>query len=201
MNPETASTEPVDLSKLSDQELIERFCKDRSDQEVANEFWQRHSRTILDALKRHARLCPSGCDQKSFVDASFSRAYINLFTRICGFKFRGFIAGWLYKLAGTAALDERRAITGHRAKAEEETKARAAKEKTGELKADEEPQKYVRWEDLEPLIDNIEFRSQMPRIETGDVRDPMVILRETRAQPVPQPDQIFDAKEPWFANP
>lgn len=195
MNPTTPSA-AEDLSKLSDRDLIERFCKDRSNQDIATALWERHSPTILSALKKQAYLSPAGCDRRSFVDSSFSRAYINFFRRICGFKFEGSIDGWLYKLAGTAELDERRKITGKRAESEEETdEAQVPEEEVDELKAGEEPQKHVRWEDLEPLIDDCGFRSGVPRLETKNIRDAQTILSETRARPVPQPDQIFLAKE------
>jgi DNA-directed RNA polymerase specialized sigma24 family protein len=111
-----------DPSKLSDLELIRRYCADRSDQEVADELWRRFGDTLHDSVKKAARwLKPGEMDHRSFVDACFTRAYINLFARICSFRFEGSIEGWLSRVAKTALLDERRALTRSRSKIAEES--------------------------------------------------------------------------------
>jgi DNA-directed RNA polymerase specialized sigma24 family protein len=118
MDPLKESTKPVDLRKLSDKELMGTYCADRSRQDVAEILWERHSETIRDALKKRARLRPSTCDYRTFIDSSFSRSYLNFIRRICGFRFESPIEHWLFMVAGSAALDERRKITGKRAEAE-----------------------------------------------------------------------------------
>jgi len=104
-----------DLQKLSDKKVIKRFCPDRADEEAGRELWHRHNETILESIKKVAKrrsFRPASCDYKSFVDATFTRAYLNFLNRICGYNFQGPIKHWLYKLALTTALDERRTLLG-----------------------------------------------------------------------------------------
>ena len=108
---------PADPSKLSDKELIEQYCANPKEQHLAAELWDRYHGTVRNALKRivfRGNLCPEGWNHETFLEASFSHAYINFIARICRFQFRGSLSGWFAKLAGTTALDEWRSVTRRR---------------------------------------------------------------------------------------
>src|SRR5436309_14846836 len=91
------------LRSLSDEDLIRHFCAHREDQGAAAELWKRHGETIRTFVKRHGKLRPRACPYETFVDATFSRAYLNFLARICRFRFQGSFEGWLGKVALTAA--------------------------------------------------------------------------------------------------
>lgn len=112
---------PADPAKLSDKELVGLFCVNRKDQALAEEIWRRYGEIIRDSLKRlvfsRNSLCPDSCPRKTFLDASFSRAWEQLFARIC--TFREFdnpmsLKAWLRRVAYSMAIEEYRDITGSR---------------------------------------------------------------------------------------
>jgi hypothetical protein len=163
MDPEMSPTKPVDLSQLSDEELIQKYCADRKGQDIASILWERHSEKIRDALKKQARLRPDTCPYRTFLDASFSRAYLNFLQRICGFRFEKPIEHWLFKVAGSAALDERRVITRKRGKAKKKPGEAAVIESTEteqkNVEAEQEEQKTDQ-PTMIPLDDFIDRESQ-----------------------------------------
>lgn len=113
--------EPVDPRKLSDEELVKAFCANRKEQALATELWRRYGDILRKSLEclvfSRNSLCPDSCERKTFLDASFSRAWEKLFGSIC--KFRGFdkpaaLKAWLRRMAYTVAVEEYRDITGCR---------------------------------------------------------------------------------------
>src|SRR2546426_2037312 len=118
-----AETRPEEVGRpegLSDSELIEQFCATRADERLAAELWRRHGDTLYDELKRltyrRNSFCPYFSDRRSFLDASFSRAYCKYFGGICRARI---LKAWLRVVARTAALEEYRSITRSRTDIEE----------------------------------------------------------------------------------
>jgi DNA-directed RNA polymerase specialized sigma24 family protein len=110
--------EPVDLTKLPDRQLIVRYCENRNDDGLASELWRRHNETIYCNLQKCGRrLCPTFWDPGDLIHDSYMQARRNLLKRIC--KFDGLdspqnLQGWLYQLARSTMLDERRKVTGRK---------------------------------------------------------------------------------------
>src|SRR5439155_8543811 len=127
---------------------------------------------------------PRACPYETFVDATFSRAYLNFLARICRFRFQGSFEGWLGKVALTAALDERRVLVGRKKTAEEREGAAAHEGESPIGMLGQE-------EDL--------FRTQVPRVTLAvEVKDAMAILSETRAAQTPGAETVLAAKERKF---
>jgi DNA-directed RNA polymerase specialized sigma24 family protein len=131
--------EPVDPGELSDKDLVKQFCTNRREQALATEIWRRYGDLLHDSLRRlvlcRHSLCPDSMDRKTFLDSSFSRAYLNLFARICRARVldsaQG-LRGWLHLVAKTAALDEYRNVTRSRAKVIELSLGEVAPDEVGE---------------------------------------------------------------------
>lgn len=112
------SAEPVDLGSLSEKEVVKLFCANPKEEALATELWRRFDDRIYKALQRlifrRDGLCPDFCDRKTFLDSTFTRAYLKFFGGIR--DFRGFdspwsLKAWLTEVASTAALDEWRSVT------------------------------------------------------------------------------------------
>jgi len=129
-----------DIEKLSNEDLIRRFCTNRErlkelektpastrtdpmchelaehcaiNEQLGTELWDRHRATVYGAVYRKAfkgRRCPRSYTRNEFADESFSAASVNFLARICRFKFQGPIVVWLTKLAYTAVYDTWRSI-------------------------------------------------------------------------------------------
>jgi DNA-directed RNA polymerase specialized sigma24 family protein len=101
--------------KLSDKELIRRFCREAADQGLAEELWRRHEQTIYQNLEKSCRtLCPSFYDPRDIVhDIYTDKARKRLLGGICEFReldsARSF-QSWLGRIARSMVLDERREI-------------------------------------------------------------------------------------------
>jgi hypothetical protein len=114
------AAEPLNVTKLSDKELIQRYCKNKGNNTLADELWRRHQMAIYEELQKCSRsLCPAFCDQRDLVHDSFLQARKNLRARIC--KFRELdsarsLRAWLGQVARSTMLDERRETTGSRRK-------------------------------------------------------------------------------------
>src|SRR2546426_2853214 len=109
------AAEPVDLRKLSDKELIKRFCPEAMDEALAEELWRRHQQTIYEDLEKSSRsLCPAFYDWRDIQhDVYTNKARGRLLGSICQFKeldsARSF-KSWLGRIARSMVLDERRDI-------------------------------------------------------------------------------------------
>jgi len=128
---ETHAEGRAEVKNLSDEELIKLLPAEGSleisDEEraVFDELWNRHTETIRVYLRKKiysARsICPRNEDRDDFLEASFARAYIRYRNEIHrDYKFHNFV-GLLCILALSAALDERRKLTGVRGPTKDET--------------------------------------------------------------------------------
>jgi hypothetical protein len=133
------AAEPTELAKLSDKELIQRFCPECSDQAAGEELWRRYQQTIYeDLLESSLKLCASPVERSQersrkrfreevalgpdsygwkdvaheiYSDATKARACF--LRRICGFRELDSPASfraWLRRVSHSLVLDERRVI-------------------------------------------------------------------------------------------
>lgn len=105
----------MDIEKLSDEELIRRYCEGPSDSETREELARRllpRLRTMIRKLAFAQGFCPQSEDHFAFLDDAVALASENAIRRICGFKFKGPFDHWLAKVARTAALDQRKSVVG-----------------------------------------------------------------------------------------
>lgn len=120
MGLEQQVPEPFDPRELSDKELIQRFCPERSNQALADELWRRYQQAVYAALENNSRtLCPAFYDFRDLVHDSYLQARKNLLARICTFKELGSapsLRAWLGRVARSTMLDERRKVTHSRTK-------------------------------------------------------------------------------------
>lgn len=118
MNPREKSA--GDLEELLEKELIQRFCADTvGNADLGETLWQYCQETVSGALRRAIfrtnSLCPDFWDRKTFLDASFSRAWEIFLKHICEFRELNSppsLKAWLGRVAETAACNERRVIIG-----------------------------------------------------------------------------------------
>ncbi len=104
-----------DLERLSDEELIRRFCGSPPDVEAGNELARRclpRLRNSIGRLVLAGQLCPIGKDRYAFCEDCISQACQKFLRGVCSFQFRGSFDGWLGKLAERATLDEYRRVIG-----------------------------------------------------------------------------------------
>ncbi len=106
---------PGDLERLSDEELIRRYCAHPPDREAGEEL----SRRCLPRLERLSRwkggwsgLCPAWHSEGLFCEEVFSRANEDFTKGICSFRFEGPLDGWLATLVENAAITEYRKLVG-----------------------------------------------------------------------------------------
>jgi len=111
--------EPVDLRKLSDKELIERYCSEPHDQEAFAELWKRHEQRIQRCVGHFRIMCPHFHSQDIFCEEVFSRTQGKVAQKVCGYEGRATFSTWLYTIIERQAIEERRKIMGR-----DETKPR-----------------------------------------------------------------------------
>jgi DNA-directed RNA polymerase specialized sigma24 family protein len=114
------TADSFDPKKLSDKELIQRFCPEGNDQALADELWRRYQPPIYQALEKYSRtLCPAFYDPRDLLHDSYLLAPQNLCARICGFDeldSTRSLRAWLTRVACSTVLDERRKVTHSRIK-------------------------------------------------------------------------------------
>lgn len=118
MNPKEKPAR--ELEDLLEKKLIQRFCADTAgNADLGETLWQCCQETVSGALRRAIfranSLCPDSCDRKTFLDASFSRAWEVFLKHICEFRELNSppsLKAWLGRVAETAACNERRVIIG-----------------------------------------------------------------------------------------
>jgi DNA-directed RNA polymerase specialized sigma24 family protein len=101
------------LERLSDEELIRRYCADTPDREAGEKLASRCLQKIRKTVRREAfDKCPSWYDREAFAGDAESHAIERFLRGICSFGFKGKFHGWLATLATRAAEDERRRLGG-----------------------------------------------------------------------------------------
>lgn len=112
--------EEIDPKKLSDKELIRRFCPAAHDHALAEEVWRRFQPAVYEALEKSSRgLCPAFYDRRDLIHDSYLQARKNLIARICRFRkldSTRSLRTWLGLVARSTMMDERRKVTYSRRK-------------------------------------------------------------------------------------
>jgi DNA-directed RNA polymerase specialized sigma24 family protein len=108
MDAAESSRSHLDLSALSDKELVERLRENTKDVEVVRVLWDRHSETMHKALKGKVfgGLCPDGWDAETFLHQCESRGFVTFGQRMAVFGFDMSMKNWLQLIANSVALDE-----------------------------------------------------------------------------------------------
>jgi len=115
MEATTPPGEPVNVKKLSDQELANLFLSGPTNDECREEFAARCVRTMrimINGLVFVKRMRPPSQDPNAFAKDSFSLAQEKFWKGIRGLRSPQALNGWLKQVARTAVLQEIEKITG-----------------------------------------------------------------------------------------
>lgn len=112
VSPVQQFTGPGDLERLSDEDLIRRYCADPPDRAALEELSRRCLRKIEMFARWKSSLCPAWYSEDLFCEAVASRATDAFVGNICTFRFEGPFLGWLYQVVEKKAIDEQRQLMG-----------------------------------------------------------------------------------------
>lgn len=101
---------PAELERLSEEELLKRYCSTPPDRGAGEELFRRclpKLRRFVEGWgSRHLHRLPRPIDRQGFLNDAESLAADKLRRNICSFAFKGSFEGWLRRIAVSAAVTE-----------------------------------------------------------------------------------------------
>jgi RNA polymerase sigma factor (sigma-70 family) len=104
--------EELNYQKLPDQDLVQRFCANPTDQDAFTELWKRYEQTARKYAKHLTNMCPHSYNRDIFVEEVFSITQEKVVRKIGGFKATARFSTWLYRIAERTAIEVRRKRLG-----------------------------------------------------------------------------------------
>jgi RNA polymerase sigma factor (sigma-70 family) len=108
--------EKLNYQKMSDKDLIQRFCDDPPDHTAFETLWARYEQKILKYARCLSFMHPHFYSQKIFEEDIFSKTQEQVVKKIGGFKGNAQFSTWLYSIVKNAALAHRRDLRKERSK-------------------------------------------------------------------------------------
>jgi RNA polymerase sigma factor (sigma-70 family) len=104
--------EKLSYDKLSDTDLIQRFCTDQPDQDAFAALWKRYEQTLHKYCRRFTIMCPRSHSRDIFTEDIFRKTEDKVMRKIGGFKATARFSTWLYRIVERTAIEVRRKIEG-----------------------------------------------------------------------------------------
>ena len=104
----------MNLEKVSDEELIKRYCASPSDRDAGEELFDR-CRRRLERMSRslaQGTLCPSWHSRDLFAEEVCDRTINKVVETVCMFEFRAKFDTWLHSIMKRKAIDVYRELVG-----------------------------------------------------------------------------------------